>query len=72
MSSGTKPSGMKTVNWTGLSNVTWGEITHIYLQLDNVSVSESNPSVAVPEPASAALLFLGIAGLGLSRRKKTT
>lgn len=38
--------------------------------LDNVKISGGPPSTSVPEPASLALLGIGLAGLGAMRRRK--
>ena len=60
-------AGLETfsMNWTGLTSVTWTETTGSFLQLDNVVVNES-----VPEPSVIALFGLGLLGLSFARRRK--
>ena len=57
-----------------LEDFTWSSIAGD-MYLDNICVSDQAndgecSSVSVPEPANLALLILGLAGLGFSRRKK--
>ena len=51
-----------TLTWTSLSNEYWNGFT--------VGIQGTAQEVGLPEPASLALLGLGLAGLGFGRRKK--
>ena len=61
----------QTFAFTGfqsLTSVSWDQ-TFPFHQFDDICIGTSNCS-SVPEPGSLALLALGLAGLGLSRRRK--
>lgn len=62
--------GIDTLNiytFSGVDAGTPGGGKHV--AIDNFTINES---VSVPEPASIALLGLGLAGIGFSRKKKTS
>ena len=57
-----------TLNWTNLTRVNWTPSGH-YSMIDNLTVNVNSTS-ATPEPSSYALMLLGLAGLGIYRRRQ--
>ncbi len=65
-------TGYSAYSFTSLTNISSLTIASApndgYIAIDNISWSDAS---AVPEPGSLALLALGLAGVGFSRKKKT-
>jgi len=57
-------------SFQNLTSVQWAQVGK-YHQFDNICIGDAACSTDVPEPGTLALLGFGLAGLGLTRRRKT-
>lgn len=60
-------AGPLTLSGTGIRSIFWNDTQGGFAPIDNITITTGS----VPEPASLALLGLGLAGIGFSRKKKT-
>ncbi len=61
-------AGPLTLSGAGIRSLYWTDPGYSFAALDNVSITGAS---SVPEPASIALLGLGLAGIGWRRKVKT-
>ncbi len=67
------PFGLQTFNFnagfTNLISVQWAQVSPFH-QIDNIVADVPVDVISVPEPGTIALFAIGLAGIGLQRRKK--
>jgi len=61
-------AGPVTLSGAGIRSLYWTDPGFNFAAIDNVSITVAS----VPAPASLALILLGLAGIGFSRKKKTS
>lgn len=68
---GIAADGLNTLNLFGITSLSFSLVNAgAFGGMDQFVVNESTPPAGVPEPASLALLGLGLAGIGFARRKR--